>query len=199
MLRRASAKRETRETQISVEVVLDGSGKSQVDTSIGMFDHLLDQLARHGLLDLSVQARGDTEVDEHHLVEDTGILLGRALREAIGDGIGIRRMGHAVVPLDEALARVALDLSGRGYAVIDAGLSSEERVGTLPADLVRHFLESFALEARITLHGRVEGGQSAHHKAEALFKAVARSLRDAVELDPRQSGEVPSTKGTING
>lgn len=195
--RQASLQRHTGETDVSVTLNLDGQGKHEVSTGNGMLDHLLRQLGRHGLIDITVQATGDVETGWHHLVEDIAILLGRALHQAVGDGTGIRRMGHAMVPLDEALALVAVDLSGRGYASLELGLN-DEMVETLPGDLIRHFLESFAVEGRMNLHARLLSGQNSHHKAEALFKALARSLRQAVELDPRAPGEVPSTKGTLD-
>lgn len=189
--------RTTGETDIRVTIGLDGTGQSSVDTGNGMFDHLLNQLSRHGLFDLNVSASGDSQLTGwHHTVEDTGIAVGRALADAVGDGAGIRRMGHALVPLDEALARVVIDISGRGYSVIDLGVSGVDIAG-LPGDMVRHFLESFAAEARITLHATVLTGINAHHKVEATFKALAKALRDATEIDPRAGSQVPSTKGTI--
>ncbi len=197
MPRTGTYSRTTGETDVSVTIGLDGTGQSSVSTGNGMLDHLLNQLSRHGLIDLDVKASGDSALTGwHHTVEDTGIALGRAFSAAVGDGTGIRRMGHALVPLDEALARVALDISGRGYAVIDLGISGTT-IADLPGDLVRHFLESFAVEARVTLHVRVLEGVNAHHKAEASFKALAKAMRDAVETDPRAAGQTPSTKGTI--
>ena len=196
--RSAALERRTRETTISLSLDLDGEGEYQVSTGNGMLDHLVAQLSRHGLIDITLKAQGDVETGWHHLVEDTGIMLGRAFREALGDGVGIRRMGHAIVPLDETLAMVAVDLSGRGYASIDPSLS-EEMVETLPGDLVSHFLERFAIEARINLHARIMAGGNGHHKAEAVFKALAKALRYACEPDPRSPGRVPSTKGTIQG
>lgn len=195
--RTARFHRETGETRVTVELALDGTGKYRIDTGNGTLDHFLAQLARHGLLDLTIEAKGDLETGWHHTVEDVAIGLGRALHEAVGDGRGIVRMGHALVPLDEALARVALDLSGRGYAVVETGLKAEY-VEHLPSDLVRHFLETFAAEGRFTLHARLLAGLNDHHKAEALFKALARALDDAVRLDPRRGGDVPSTKGTLS-
>ena len=196
--RTATIDRQTRETHCRLTIDLDGQGAYEVATGNGMLDHLVSQLSRHSLIDISLQAEGDLETGWHHLVEDTGITLGRGLREALGDGTGIRRMGHALVPLDETLAMVAVDLSGRSYACLDIDLSGE-MVETLPGDLVRHLLESFAIEAKMNLHARILAGLNAHHKAEGLFKALARALRDAVELDPRALGQVPSTKGTIDG
>jgi imidazoleglycerol-phosphate dehydratase len=189
--------RTTGETDVRVTIGLDGTGTATIDTGNGMLDHLLSQLARHGLMDIEVKATGDSQLTGwHHTVEDTGIALGRAFAAAVGDGAGIRRMGHALVPLDEALSRVALDISGRGYAAIDLGVSGID-IGGLPGDLVRHFLESFATEARIGLHATVMAGVNGHHKIEATFKALAKALKDAVEIDPRAAAHVPSTKGTI--
>jgi imidazoleglycerol-phosphate dehydratase len=189
--------RTTGETDVRVTIGLDGAGTATVDTGNGMLDHMLSQLARHGLMDIEIKATGDSQLTGwHHTVEDTGIALGRAFAAAVGDGAGIRRMGHALVPLDEALSRVALDISGRGYAAIDLGVSGMD-IGGLPGDLVRHFLESFATEARIGLHATVVAGVNGHHKIEATFKALAKALKDAVEIDPRAAAQVPSTKGTI--
>ena len=194
----ATVTRETRETQVTVTIGLDGTGRAALDTGSGVLDHLLAQWCRHGLLDLEVTARGDHLLTGwHHTVEDTAIVLGRAFREAVGQGSGIRRMGWALVPLDEALAQVALDVSGRGYAAIELGLTGTQ-IGDLPGDLVRHFLYSFAVEASCTLHARVLSGVNAHHMAEATFKALAKAVRQATELDARTS-ETPSTKGTISG
>ena len=163
----------------------------------GMFEHLLAQLSRHGLIDLDVAADGDTEVGLHHVVEDVGIVLGRALAEAVGEGAGIRRAAHTFMPLDETLAFTAVDFGGRGYAVIDAEIGDGD-MGGLSGDLVRHFLESLAREGRFNLHVQIVSGINNHHKAEAIFKSLARSLRAALELDPRRAGQVPSTKGTIS-
>ena len=196
--RQASLRRETAETAITLSVNLDGQGQYQVNTGNGFLDHMVSQIARHGLFDLTLEAQGDTHVGWHHLVEDVAILLGRAFHQALGEVRGIRRMGHAIVPLDETLVMVALDWSGRGYAVVETTLD-DTMVETLSGDLVRHFLESFALEAKINLHAKVLAGSSPHHKAEALCKALARALRDAVEPDPRAPGQVPSTKGTLDG
>ena len=194
--RRAKLSRETGETQITVELNIDGTGKYEVDTGNGMFDHLLAQLSRHGLMDVSVSAKGDTHVGWHHLVEDVGIMLGRALKEAVGDAKGITRMGHTYVPLDETLALTVVDFGGRGYSVIDAPMTDSD-LGGLPADLIRHFLESLAREGAFNLHVKVLTGSNNHHKAEAIFKSLARSLRAALTRDDRLGGEVPSTKGTI--
>ena len=197
-VRSAVLERKTNETDISVSVNLDGQGNYDVDTGNGFLDHMVSQVARHGLFDITLRAKGDLHTGWHHLVEDVAIMLGRAFNQALGEPIGIRRMGHAIVPLDETLAQVSVDCSGRPYAVVETGLEGV-MVETLPGDLVRHFLESFAIEGKINLHAKVLAGESSHHKAEALCKALARALRDALEPDPRASGQVPSTKGTLNG
>lgn len=194
--RRGKEERETKETSVSVEVNLDGSGRAQVATGIGMLDHLLEQLSRHSRIDITASARGDLEVDPHHTAEDVAICLGRALRKALGERKGIVRFGHAVVPLDEALALVSVDVSGRGYASTELSWTGE-RVGELPTELISHLLWSIATEGRLTLHARTLAGASDHHKAEAVFKALARALGDAVRLDARLGGEVPSTKGQL--
>jgi len=196
--RTASLERDTAETQIALSLNIDGSGEYDVDVPNGMFAHLLAQLSRHGLIDLSVKASGDTEVGLHHIVEDVGIVLGRAVADAVGEGAGIRRAAHTYMPLDETLAFTAVDFGGRGYAVIDAEIGDSD-MGGLSGDLVRHFLESFAREGRFNLHAQIVSGVNNHHKAEALFKSLARSLRGALEADPRRGGAVPSTKGTISG
>ena len=196
--RTAIIDRKTGETDIQLTINLDGTGVYEVDTGNGFLDHMVSQISRHGLIDINLKARGDVHVGWHHLVEDVAITLGRAFGEALGDARGIRRMGHAIVPLDETLAMVALDCSGRGYAVIDTTLD-EIMVETLPGSLVKHFFESFALEAKINLHAQIMAGVSPHHKAEALCKALARALRDALEPDPRAPSQIPSTKGTLSG
>ncbi len=193
--RQARITRQTRETEVTVALDLDGRGRYEIDTGLGFLDHLLAQLAAHGLFDLTVQARGDLEIDEHHTVEDVAIVLGQALDQALGDRRGITRMGHAYAPLDEALAHVAIDLSGRPYAVINAQFSLA-RIGTLSSDLVIHFLETLAFHGRLTLHARLLSGRNDHHKAEALFKALGRALDAATRLDPRRQG-IPSTKGVL--
>jgi len=188
--RLAIVKRETKETNISLELNIDGSGKCEVNTGISMFDHLLEQVARHGVFDIKLSATGD---DQHHLVEDVAICLGKALGKALGDKRGIVRMANAVVPMDDALAMVAVDISGRGYTVLELPFSDNDMAG-FPTDLVRHFLESFAIEARLNLHARVVYGVNDHHKAEALFKALGRALDTATRIDERIAGELPSTK-----
>ncbi|HEY8490352.1 MAG TPA: imidazoleglycerol-phosphate dehydratase HisB [Dehalococcoidia bacterium] len=195
-MRSASVRRETKETRVAVDLNLDGSGQVRVSTGIGMLDHLLEQLGKHGSFDLTVEARGDLQVDEHHTVEDVALCVGRALDEALGDRRGIVRMGHAAVPLDEALALVAVDLSGRPYAVVEVPFTLE-RIGGLPSSLVRHALESLAAAGRMNLHARLLSGEDDHHKAEATFKALARALHAASRIDPQRAGEVPSTKGTL--
>ncbi len=193
--RKGSVRRETKETQVTVEMNLDGSGQVDIATGIGMLDHLLEQLPRHSLFDITIQASGDIERDPHHLIEDVGIGLGRALSEALGERRGIVRMAHAVVPLDEALALVAVDLSGRGHAAVDLPFTSD-RIGELPTEMIAHHLAAFAVEGRFNLHVRVLAGTNDHHKAEAAFKALARALGDATRIDPRIS-DIPSTKGTL--
>ena len=194
--RRADIQRETRETSIHVRLDLDGSGEGSVETGIGMFDHLLEQIARHGLFDLSVQARGDVHRDAHHTVEDAGICLGQAFNAALGERRGIVRMAHAIVPLDEALTMVAADLGGRGFAAIDLPFRGE-RIGDLPTEMIGHFLHSLAVEARMSVHVRLLAGENDHHRAESAFKALARALSAATRLDPRLGEAIPSTKGLL--
>jgi imidazoleglycerol-phosphate dehydratase len=188
-------KRETGETNISLELNIDGSGSYETATGIRMLDHLLAQLARHGVFDIKIAATGD---DQHHLVEDVAICLGKAFGEALGDKRGIVRMANASVPMDDALAAVAVDISGRGYTVLELPFSDNDMAG-FATDLVRHFLEAFAVEARINLHARVLYGTNDHHKVEALFKALARALDTATRVDERISGELPSTKEMLEG
>jgi imidazoleglycerol-phosphate dehydratase len=194
--RSATVERATRETKIRVDLDLDGTGQAQIRTGIGFLDHLVGALARHGVFDLSVQAEGDLVVDSHHTAEDVAIALGRAFDRALGERRGIVRIAHAYAPLDEALAFVVVDLSGRGYAVVDAAWAVP-KLGDLDSDMVRHFLESLAIEGRMNVHASVVAGQNGHHKAEALFKALARALDAASRIDPRLGGAVPSTKGTL--
>ena len=195
MTRTAKAVRGTSETDIGISVDLDGTGVADVETGIGFFDHMLTALARHSLVDLTVRAKGDLEVDDHHTVEDTGIVLGQALREALGDKRGIRRFGSVMVPLDEALVMAAVDISGRGELYWDVPIGPA-KVGTFDTELGHEFFAGFAREAGITLHLRLVCGTNAHHILEAAFKAAARALREAVEPDPRVEG-VPSTKGSL--
>ena len=194
-MRTASIQRTTKETSISLALSLDGQGQHGIATGVPFLDHMLSHVAVHGLFDLTVQAGGDTAVDDHHTVEDVGIVLGQALHQALGDGAGIRRYGDALVPMDEALALVAVDVSGRGVLAWDAEFPAE-RIGTFASELVEEFLCALVREGRLTIHVRVLAGRNAHHIAEAIFKALGRALRQAVEMDPRRAG-VPSTKGQI--
>ncbi|MBE2899962.1 imidazoleglycerol-phosphate dehydratase HisB [Methanothermobacter thermautotrophicus] len=191
-MRRSMKTRETLETHVKVDLELDGSGKSSVNTGLGFLDHMLESLARHGLLDLEVEARGDLEVDDHHTVEDVALTLGEALREALGDKSGIRRMAHAMVPMDDALATVALDLSGRPYTVLELEFD-DAVIGDVKSQNLGHFIESLAVSAGMNIHASVRG-RNDHHKAEALFKALALAIRDAVRVE---HGEIPSTKGKL--
>jgi len=194
--RRAHLERQTRETRISVDVAIDGTGQSDIRTGIGFVDHLWDAFARHGVFDVTVRADGDLPIDSHHTAEDVAIVLGRAFDRALGDRRGIVRIAHAYAPLDEALALAVVDISGRGHAEVEASLA-DSRLGTLDSDMVQHMLESFAVEARITLHASVVTGRNAHHRAEALFKAFARALDGATRVDPRLGDAIPSTKGAL--
>jgi imidazoleglycerol-phosphate dehydratase len=194
--RRGRVERKTRETSVSVEVAIDGSGQADIRTGIGFLDHLLDAIARHGVFDLTIRAEGDTHIDSHHTAEDVAITLGRAFDQALGDRRGIVRIAHAYAPLDEALALAVIDVSGRGHAEVEAPIA-EPRLGELDSDLVRHMLASFAVEARLTLHAKVLAGQNGHHRAEALVKAFARALDAATRVDPRLGDTVPSTKGVL--
>lgn len=194
--RRSSVNRETPETKVFLELDLDGSGRYEVTTGIGMMDHMLEQLAKHGLFDLTLEASGDIERDPHHLVEDIGLVLGKALDQALGERRGITRFGHAVVPMDESLVLVALDLGGRPHAGIDLKFE-RDLLGQLPTENISHFLEAFAQEGRLNLHVRELAGANDHHRAEAAFKALARALSAAVRVDERIAGEVPSTKDVL--
>ena len=199
MTRTARIERETKESKVLVELDLDGTGHAEVSTGVGFYDHMLSSFARHSLIDLTLQTDGDTHIDAHHTVEDSAIALGDALREALGDKVGIRRFGDALVPLDEALVQCAVDVSGRPYCVHTGEPAGQEFVvigDTYLGSLTRHVLETLAHHAHIALHVRVLSGRDPHHVVEAQFKAVARALRDAIGLDPRETG-VPSTKGTL--
>ena len=196
MGRQGRVERKTKESSVLIEVDLDGTGDAHVSTGVPFFDHMLAQLAKHGGLDLRVETVGDLEVDAHHTVEDTSLALGAAFRQALGDAAGTRRYGDALVPLDESLCQVAVDLSGRPYLVHEEP-DIVELIGTYDTTLTRHIFESFVATAQITLHVRVVSGRNAHHVVEAQFKAVARALRHAIEIDPRVQG-VPSTKGTLS-
>ena len=193
-MRVAKVSRETRETNVSVELNIDGRGEFKITTGLRMFDHLLAQLAQHGRFDINISATG---ADQHHVVEDVAISLGRALSQALGERQGIVRMGHAIVPMDDALALVAVDIGGRGYPKVEVSFTGQY-IAELPTDLVRHFLETFAIEARLNLHAKVLSGINDHHKAEALLKALARALDAATRIDERTK-KVPSTKGIIEG
>ncbi|HEX4147945.1 MAG TPA: imidazoleglycerol-phosphate dehydratase HisB [Pirellulales bacterium] len=195
MSRTARIERKTAETQIELELNLDGEGTAQVATGVGFLDHMLTLLARHGAFDLAVTCQGDLQVDQHHTVEDVGICLGQALRQAVGDKRGIRRYGHFTLPMEETLATVAVDLSGRYYLVFDAKIPAA-KIGDFDSELVEDFWQAAAANALMNLHVVIHHGRNSHHIAEAIFKAAARALRMAVELDARTSG-IPSTKGTL--
>jgi imidazoleglycerol-phosphate dehydratase len=192
----AELSRNTAETQITVRVNLDGTGQAKLATGIGFFDHMLDQIARHGLIDLDIVAKGDLHIDGHHTVEDVGITLGQAVAKAVGDKKGIRRYGHAYVPLDEALSRVVIDFSGRPGLIMNVPFKSG-MIGTFDSQLTHEFFQGFVNHAFVTLHIDNLRGENAHHQAETVFKAFARALRAALELDPRAAGTIPSTKGSL--
>ncbi len=194
--RKAKVSRDTLETQITVEVNLDGTGQSNFETGVPFLDHMLDQIARHGLIDLSVQANGDTEIDDHHTVEDIGITLGQAFLQALGDKKGIRRYGHAYVPLDEALSRVVVDFSGRPGLEMFVDFT-RARVGDFDVDLAYEFFQGFVNHAGVSLHIDNLRGDNTHHQIETIFKAFGRAVRMAIELDPRMAGVMPSTKGAL--
>ena len=195
-MRKAKLARKTAETEIAVELNLDGTGKYDNRTGVGFFDHMLDQLARHSLIDMKVRAKGDTHIDDHHTVEDVGIALGKALAEALGDKRGIRRYGSCLLPMDDTLVNAALDLSGRPYLVWEVTFTAP-KIGTFDTELVREFFTAFAMNGGITLQVDRLRGINSHHIAEAAFKAVARALREAVETDPRKADAIPSTKGKL--
>jgi len=195
-MRSAKVTRNTLETKITVEVNLDGTGKVKLDTGLPFLEHMLDQIARHGLIDLDIDAKGDLHIDAHHTVEDIGITLGQAFAQAVGDKKGIRRYGHAYVPLDEALSRVVLDISGRPGLVFNAEFV-RSNVGEFEVDLIREFFQGFVNHALVTLHIDNLAGDNAHHQAETIFKAFGRALRVALEIDPRMGGMMPSTKGSL--
>jgi imidazoleglycerol-phosphate dehydratase len=194
--RTAEVTRNTAETRITVRVNLDGTGQARLATGIGFFDHMLDQIARHGLIDLEIDAQGDLHIDGHHTVEDVGITLGQAVYKAVGDKKGIRRYGHAYVPLDEALSRVVIDFSGRPGLIMNVPFKSG-MIGTFDTQLAHEFFQGFANHAFVTLHVDNLRGENAHHQCETVFKAFARALRAALELDPRAAGTIPSTKGSL--
>jgi imidazoleglycerol-phosphate dehydratase len=193
--RRARVERSTKESSVLVDLDVDGTGQTEIDTGVPFFDHMLAQLGKHALLDITIRTTGDIDVDAHHTVEDTSLALGQALREALGDRAGVRRFGHAIVPLDETRVLASVDLSGRPY-LVHSEPELVELIGSYDTTLTRHIWESVIAEARITLHIEVQAGRNAHHVVEAQFKSVAKALRDAVTLDPRVAG-IPSTKGTL--
>lgn len=195
-MRRATITRKTAETDISVEIDLDGTGVYDNQTGVGFFDHMLDQLSRHALIDMTIRCDGDLHIDDHHTVEDVGIALGQALAEAVGDKRGIVRYGSCLLPMDDALVRAALDISGRPYLVWDLDLPTP-KIGTFDTELVREFFQALSTHAGLTLHVTALAGINSHHIAEAAFKSVARALRDALETDPRKADAIPSTKGSL--
>lgn len=195
-MRRATIERKTTETEVAVTVLLDGDGRYDVKTGVGFFDHMLEQLSRHSLIDITARAKGDLHIDDHHTVEDVGIALGRAVAEAFGDGKGVRRYGSCLLPMDEALTRAALDFSKRPFLVWKVAFATP-KIGGFDTELVREFFTAFAMNAGLTLHIENLYGENAHHIAESCFKAVARSLREALETDPRRADASPSTKGTL--
>ena len=195
-MRKSQITRNTAETKISVDINLDGTGKYENQTGVGFFDHMLDQLARHALIDLTVHCDGDRHIDDHHTVEDVGIALGQGLAKAMGDKRGIRRYGDCLLAMDDALVRCALDLSGRPFLVWNIAMPTQ-KIGSFDTELVREFFQAFSTHGSITLHVDQLHGVNSHHIAEAAFKSVARALRDALEIDPRKSNEIPSTKGKL--
>jgi imidazoleglycerol-phosphate dehydratase len=197
-MRKATIERKTTETQVSCTVNLDGTGAYDVKTGVGFFDHMMEQLARHSLIDIALAAKGDTHIDDHHTVEDCGIALGQAVARALSERKGIARYGSCDLPMDETLSRCAIDVSGRPFLVFKVNFPSE-KIGTFDTELVREWFQAFAMNAGITLHIENSYGANAHHIAEASFKALARALRQAVEIDPRQKDRIPSTKGSLAG
>jgi imidazoleglycerol-phosphate dehydratase len=197
-MRRASVSRKTKETQIEAEIDLDGQGRSDISTGIGFLDHMLDQLARHSLIDITLKAKGDLHIDYHHTTEDTGIVLGEAVAKALGERRGIARWGEATVPMDETLTRVALDASNRPYLIWKVAFS-KPKLGEMDTELFKEWFQAFAQHAGLTLHIENLYGENNHHIVESCFKGLARALRAAVAIDPRKSGEVPSTKGVLGG
>ncbi len=195
-MRQSTISRSTAETEITVEINLDGTGAYDNHTGVGFFDHMLDQLARHSLIDMKISAKGDLHIDDHHTVEDVGITLGQALAKALGDKRGIRRYGACLLPMDDALVRTALDLSARPFLIWNVDLPTA-KIGAFDTELVREFFQALSTHGGITLHVDLLHGLNSHHIAEAAFKSVARALREAVEVDPRKSGDIPSTKGAL--
>jgi imidazoleglycerol-phosphate dehydratase len=195
-MRKAEINRKTNETNISIKILLDGTGKSNTNTGIGFFDHMLDQLAKHSLIDIEINADGDLHIDDHHTVEDVGICLGKAVKSALADKKGIHRYGSCILPMDDALIQSALDISGRAHFVWDVEFSSA-KIGFFDVELVKEFFNAFSSSSEMTLHVNKLSGVNSHHIAEATFKSVAKSLRYAIELDPKQANMVPSTKGVL--
>ncbi|MDO5823199.1 imidazoleglycerol-phosphate dehydratase HisB [Methanobrevibacter sp.] len=192
MTRNANVSRKTSETEIAVKLNLDGTGKYNISTGVNFFNHMLESFSKHSMVDLDIQASGDIEIDDHHTIEDVGILLGDAFSEAIGDKKGIKRMAHAIVPMDESVATVAIDISGRSYCNMDLSFKNE-KIGDMTSDIVIHFFESFSSSAKVNIYGTVEGAND-HHKAEAIFKAFAKSVKEAIKVEHNQ---IPSTKGVL--
>ncbi|MCI0598264.1 MAG: imidazoleglycerol-phosphate dehydratase HisB [Beijerinckiaceae bacterium] len=197
-MRKGAVSRKTKETDIEVRVGLDGTGLAKIATGIGFFDHMLEQLARHSLFDIEIRAKGDLQIDQHHTVEDTGIALGQAVRQALGGMEGITRFANVLLPMDEALTRVAVDISGRPFLVFKTKFA-QPKIGSFDTELVREFFQAFATHAAMNIHVETLYGENAHHIAESTFKGLARSLRAAVTIDARQKGAVPSTKGSLSG
>ena len=197
-MRTASVERSTNETSVAVSVNLDGTGRFEGETGVGFFDHMLAQLARHSLIDITLKAKGDLHIDDHHTVEDTGIALGQAIRRALGDMKGVMRYADVHLPMDDTLSRAAIDISGRPFLVFQVSFP-REKIGTFDTELVREWFQAFAMNAGVTLHIATLYGENAHHIAESLFKALARALRSAVAIDPRMAGELPTTKGKLGG
>lgn len=195
-MRKADLTRKTTETDVRIGMDLDGTGTYDIQTGVGFFDHMLDLFAKHGLFDLQIEAKGDVQVEAHHTVEDVGIVLGQAFRQALGDKRGIRRYGSAVIPMDESLAMAAVDFGGRAYCVIDVPLQRDQ-IGNFPTELLLDFFEAFAQNAQANVHIKLLYGRNDHHKIEACFKAFARACRQAVEFDPRTNNQLPSTKGVL--
>jgi imidazoleglycerol-phosphate dehydratase len=198
MPRNAEIERKTKETRISVKLDIDGTGQANINTGIGFLDHMLEQLARHSLMDITLNANGDLHVDDHHTTEDTGWAIGTALNEALGERAGINRYASSYVPMDECLSRVTLDISGRPFLIWQVELPAE-KLGTMETELFREWFQAFAMSAGLTLHVKNEYGENTHHIVESCFKALARSLRQASEIDPRGEGRIPSTKGVLGG
>jgi imidazoleglycerol-phosphate dehydratase len=197
-MRTATVDRKTTETKVSCTVNLDGTGVFDIKTGVGFFDHMMEQLARHSLIDVTLKTEGDLHIDDHHTVEDSGIAMGQAIAKALGDRKGIRRYGSCDLPMDETLSRCAIDVSGRAFLVFKVQFP-RDKIGTFDTELVREWFQAFAMNAGITLHLENAYGENAHHIAEASFKALARALREAIEIDPRQNDRIPSTKGSLSG